>query len=338
MGAVRLDAAVCPLMAHAGPGRWFARCRSRRARWERLVVVALEFAVSSGSGGSSLGRSGTHSQWARDREAEGWAAITVGDHVTSGGMWAHPLVVLGAMASATTRVRLATSFSNNLVRSPVEFAQAAVTLQSVSAGRFEAGLGAGWHRGEIEAIGLDYPEPAQRARRYCEALQIAGQLLRTGSAVFSGDHYEVNTSFGSVPEDPPPLVGAVAGHWSARHVPPLVDRVEVLPFPQTSRAGAMLEDEVASISTDDIRRVVDLVRESAANVPISFGCFVAVGTPQATAPLAGLFASGLAAGLIGPAEKVATTLRQLEVFGVDRISVIPLIAGQESDLIQNLLA
>ena len=300
-------------------------------------MVTLEFAVSSGPGGSSLGRSGTHGQWARDREAEGWSAITVGDHVTSGGMWAHPLVVLGAMAAATTRVRLATSFSNNLVRSPVEFAQAAATLQSVSAGRFEAGLGAGWHRGEIEAMGLAYPAPAQRARRYCEALQIVGQLLRTGSAELSGDHYRVNASFGSAPTDPPPLVGAVAGQWAARHVPPLVDRVEVLPFPQTSSSGVMLEREVGSISTDDIRRIVDLVRDSAANVPISFGCFVAVGSPGATAPLSGLFASGVAAGLIGPAEKVAITLRELEAFGIDRISVIPLLPGQESELIGNLL-
>lgn len=289
-GSITNTLASSPGEVETGPGcARFCRCgrsqrhdacrRCRRFRLASLAVYAVgetgrrgaELAVSTGSGGSSLGRSGTHSQWARDREAEGWAAIALGDHVTSGGMWAHPLVELGAMASATTRVRLATSFSNILVRSPVEFAQAAVTLQTVSANRFEAGLGAGWHRSEIEALGLNYPKPAQRARRYCEALQIVGQLLRTGSAVSSGDHYEVNTSFGSVPADRPPLVGAVAGHWAARHVPPLVDRVEVLPVPQTSRAGAMLEDEVASISTDDIRRVVDLVRDSAANVPISFG-------------------------------------------------------------------
>ena len=100
----------------------------------------------------------------------------------------------------------------------------------------------------------------------------------------------------------------------------------------------MLEHEVGSISTDDIRRIVDLVRDSVADIPISFGCFVAVGSPRATAPLSRLFASGLAAGLIGPAEKVATTLRDLELVGVDRISVIPMVPGQERALLDCLLA
>lgn len=61
--------------------------------------------------------------WAAAREAEGWSALGVGDHITFERRWAlHAFACLGAMAVRTERVSLATMFADNLVRSPVEFA------------------------------------------------------------------------------------------------------------------------------------------------------------------------------------------------------------------------
>ncbi|NIR99166.1 MAG: LLM class flavin-dependent oxidoreductase, partial [Gammaproteobacteria bacterium] len=76
------------------------------------------------------------------------------------------------MACATTHTRITTSFCNNLFRSPVEFAQAALSLQAASDGRFEAGLGAGWLQDEIEAMGDVYPSGPERVSRYVEALTV----------------------------------------------------------------------------------------------------------------------------------------------------------------------
>ena len=105
-------------------------------------------------------------QWARRREEEGWDVVACADHLFSPRRaYPHVWVTLGTFAAVTERVTLTTAFANNLLRSPVEFAQASLQMQVVSDGRFEAGLGAGWTRDEIEGIGLDYPGPAQRAAR-----------------------------------------------------------------------------------------------------------------------------------------------------------------------------
>src|SRR4029077_14534364 len=123
--------------------------------------------------------------WARAREAEGWHGLAVADHLWDRGRaYPHLWVALGAMAAATSRVMLTSSFANNLLRSPVEFAQAAMTVQHAAGGRFEAGLGAGWARAEIEQIGHRYPPPAERISRYIEAIKVAGELLRTRRCSF----------------------------------------------------------------------------------------------------------------------------------------------------------
>ena len=110
--------------------------------------------------------------WARRREAEGWHVLGCADHFFSPRRaYPHLWVTLATFAAATERVLLTPAFANNLFRSPVEFAQAALQMQAVSGGRFEAGLGAGWEREEAEAAGIDYPA----GRR-------AGRPLRRGGA------------------------------------------------------------------------------------------------------------------------------------------------------------
>jgi alkanesulfonate monooxygenase SsuD/methylene tetrahydromethanopterin reductase-like flavin-dependent oxidoreductase (luciferase family) len=130
--------------------------------------------------------------WARRREDEGWHGIAAADHILNGrrGMW-HPFAALGAMAVSTTRVTLTTAYANNLMRSPVEFAQAALSLHAMSAGRCQAGLGAGWAKEEIIAAGLDYPAPRERAERFREAVLIVRDLLR-GPCHHDGRHYQVD--------------------------------------------------------------------------------------------------------------------------------------------------
>ena len=155
--------------------------------------------------------------WARAREAEGWHGVAVADHLWHRERaYPHVWVSLGAMAAATTRVMLTSSFANNLIRSPVEFAQAAMTVQQASDGRFEAGLGAGWVRAEIEQIGHRYPPPPERISRYIEAITIAGELLRTRHCTYHGEYYGVDVDILGPDVAPPPLVASVGGPRSIR--------------------------------------------------------------------------------------------------------------------------
>ena len=121
--------------------------------------------------------------------------------------------VLGALASTTTTVGLGTGHHCNLFRHPVEFAHASLSVQRLSGGRFEAGLGAGWTKDELVRSGRDMPSPGERASRLIEAAQIVRQLFDTGSATFKGEHYEVDMDGLDRLEGigPPPLVIAAGG-------------------------------------------------------------------------------------------------------------------------------
>src|SRR5215218_2552502 len=107
--------------------------------------------------GNRIGPGLSYTGWAAAREAEGWYGLAVGDHVVSDRLLPHPFALLGAMAAATNSVELMTATANNLVRSPVETAQAALTLHELSDGRFNLVYGSGWERDEVEVIRIDYP-------------------------------------------------------------------------------------------------------------------------------------------------------------------------------------
>lgn len=87
--------------------------------------------------------------------------------------WVEPLTMLAAMAAATQRVRLATGVLITPLRPAVLLAKTAATLDVLSGGRLDLGVGTGWQREEFEAVGVPYPGRTARmedAVRACQAL------------------------------------------------------------------------------------------------------------------------------------------------------------------------
>jgi probable F420-dependent oxidoreductase len=87
--------------------------------------------------------------------------------------WLEPMTALGAMAAATERITLATAILITSVRPAPLIAKSAATLDVLSRGRFELGLGTGWHREEIEASGYEFKRLRARmgdTARACRAL------------------------------------------------------------------------------------------------------------------------------------------------------------------------
>ncbi len=177
--------------------------------------------------------------WARQREAEGWDGIGVTDHLWAGTTpFSHWAVTLGQLAAVTERVTLLSCFANNLLRSPVEFAQAALALQRASGGRFEAGLGAGWSQEEIEGIGACFPPPAVRAgalRRSRPggpgAVRDRPVLVRRRALPGRGPRPRAAV------EQAPPIVVSVGGPRTIREIAPLADRVEIAFNAAATRGG-----------------------------------------------------------------------------------------------------
>jgi alkanesulfonate monooxygenase SsuD/methylene tetrahydromethanopterin reductase-like flavin-dependent oxidoreductase (luciferase family) len=269
-------------------------------------------------------------EWSARREAEGWAAISAGDHFwfRVHGSYPHQWVALGQFAATTSSVQLLSLFANNLVRSPVEFAYAALSMQQVSGGRFEAGLGAGWQRADCEPCGIPFPGPAERARRFKEAATVVRALLRTGKCSFEGEFYQIEVdSLPMVVDPPPPLVLAVGGPWTLRHVAPLADVVEVVAFAHVLRDGRISGRAWSSGGPEDIGAAVDRARAANSLAPIQIGAFVAVGNSPEVRQFEDLFAGGSQEGLAGEPRRVAETLLSFERFGVSRCSLSELVPG-----------
>lgn len=267
-------------------------------------------------------------EWAQRREAQGWHALSVADHLfTSHHAYPHVWVAATAMAMATERVTIGTAFVNNLFRSPVEVAQAGLLLQRVSAGRFELGLGAGWADQEVTGAGLRYPDPAERAGRYAEAAEIVRRLLHEGSCSFTGRHYSIDVPvIGPRVDPPPPLVGSVGGARTSREVTPFLDRVEIKAQSAATRGGSLDLDVMGRVGEDHLHEMIERVRAVRPDVELSMFVLFSVGDdPVTTSVRAAMDAGGgLFRRFFGSADHVAEGLAWLETIGIAQASLSPM--------------
>jgi probable F420-dependent oxidoreductase len=143
---------------------------------------------------------------ARKAEDSGYSTLYVPDHLDD--QWA-PMVALTVAAEATTTLRVGTLVLDNDFRHPVVLAKEAATLDVVSGGRFELGMGAGWMTTDYRQSGIVMDKPSVRVARLAESLEIMCAMWQSGRATFEGDHYSVTEAIGSpAPVSPggPPLV------------------------------------------------------------------------------------------------------------------------------------
>jgi F420-dependent oxidoreductase-like protein len=98
---------------------------------------------------------------------------------------------LTALAQATHRVRLGTLVTGIHYRHPAVLANMISTLDIISNGRLEVGIGAGWNEQESGAYGIDLGTPRQRSDRFEEACEVLVGLLSQESTTFKGDYYEL---------------------------------------------------------------------------------------------------------------------------------------------------
>nr|MDQ6900627.1 LLM class flavin-dependent oxidoreductase [Candidatus Dormibacteraeota bacterium] len=130
-----------------------------------------------GAGASSASSRGDWEEKARRTEGLGYSVLHIPDHL---GTQLAPVPALLAAAWATERLRVATLVLDNDFRHPVLLAKEIATLDLLSEGRLEVGLGAGWHRPEYEAAGLPFDRPGVRVGRLEEAIQLVKRLWSEG--------------------------------------------------------------------------------------------------------------------------------------------------------------
>lgn len=131
---------------------------------------------------------------ARRIESLGYSAMYLPDHFTD---QMGPISALMSAADATTTLRVGSLVFDNDYRHPVVLAKEAATLDLLSEGRFDLGLGAGWLASDYEQAGIPYDAPGIRIERMEEGLKIIKGLLAGGTFSFSGKHYRITEMEGS---------------------------------------------------------------------------------------------------------------------------------------------
>ena len=141
--------------------------------------------------GVNVRTAASRTEWvakARRMEALGYSVLSVPDHLAA--MLA-PLPALVAAAEATTRLRVATIVLNNDFRHPVVVAREAATVDVLTNGRLELGLGGGHMKSEYDSAGLTFDPGARRVERLTEAVAVIKGLLSGRTVTFAGQYYRV---------------------------------------------------------------------------------------------------------------------------------------------------
>ena len=124
----------------------------------------------------------------RRAEDLGYSALSVSDHLDAE---MAPLIALAVTAEATRDLRLTTLVLGNDFRHPLFLAKQAATLDLLSDGRLELGLGAGWKTTDYEQSGIDLDRPSVRIARLAESVEILKRCFDEGPFDFDGEHYTV---------------------------------------------------------------------------------------------------------------------------------------------------
>jgi probable F420-dependent oxidoreductase len=124
---------------------------------------------------------------ARKAEAVGCSAFVLADHLVAQA----PLTQLAMIAAVTDRLRVGTFVLNVGLRHPAVLAQEVATLDALSGGRVDLGLGAGWNKPEYDAAGIPFEPVGVRIERLAETIAILKGCFAEGPFSFSGRHYTI---------------------------------------------------------------------------------------------------------------------------------------------------
>ncbi len=230
---------------------------------------------------------------ARKAEDLGYSTLYVPDHLDD--QWA-PMVAATVAAEATTTLRVGTLVLDNDFRHPVVLAKEAATLDVVTGGRFEFGIGAGWMTTDYEQSGITMEKPSVRVARLAESLEIMRAMWRDGNATFTGDHYCVTGAAGTpVPTTPggPPLVIGGGGRRILTLAGEYADIVSIVPSLTAGYVGPEVAAEsVVEKYTDRVRWAREAAGERAGE--LEFQCWtvavrVVPNAEEVIASLASLF-------------------------------------------------
>ena len=195
--------------------------------------------------------------------------------------------MLAAMAQLTTHTRIGCAVVGNTYRHPAILAKMAVTVDHLSHGRLEFGLGAGWAENEHEMLGLEFGSRSDRADRLEESVQVIRALWTQPRTTFEGQHYQLREAVA----EPKPVQQPYPPIWIGGSGPKRTLRITAQYADVWNAAGgspeevaassAILDQHCADVGRDpgQIRRSVQVGvgEEDMSQIRSTIGAYVQVG-------------------------------------------------------------
>ena len=262
----------------------------------------------------------------------GFSTLAMPDHL--GDQFA-PMVAVGAAFGVTSRLRMGALVACNDFRHPVVHAKELATLDVISEGRLDWGIGAGWLRHEYSMAGIPFDDAARRVERLQEAVRVMMALFRDGPVDHRGRYYRITGLEGKpkpVQRPHPPLLIGGAGRRMLEFAARDANIVGIAPSLRArSIAGRPPRESVRAATDRQVRWIREAARGRLSNVEINMVAFPVVltrdreGRAEALAEPLGLTPSEVLASphvWIGTLEQIADSLvERRERWGVSYWSV-----------------
>ncbi|MGD9702146.1 MAG: TIGR03621 family F420-dependent LLM class oxidoreductase [Acidimicrobiia bacterium] len=229
---------------------------------------------------------------ARRVEAHGYDVLSMPDHFTE--QFA-PVPALMAAADATDRLRIGALVWDNDYRHPIVLAKELATIDVLSQGRLEIGMGAGWMQSDYEQSGIPYDSPKVRIDRFVEAIAVMKGALSDAPFSVAGAHYTV-TGYDGRPKPvqqpwPPLLIGG-----GGRRVLTFAAReADIVGINGTLTAGVVGPDAISTMTAGAVDEKIGIVREVAGDrlddIELNIRAFMVNVTDQRTTVMDGVAAA-----------------------------------------------
>ena len=196
---------------------------------------------------------------AQRTEANGFDVLTMPDHFTD---QLAPIPALMTAADHTTTLRVGALVWDNDYKHPVVLAKELATIDVLSGGRLELGLGAGWMISDYEQSGIIYDRPGVRIDRFIEGLEVIRGCMAAESFSYSGEHYTITNYNGSPKPIQAPCPPILIGGGGKRVLTYAAQHADIVGVNATLTAGAVGPDVIATMSASAVDDKVAIVRNA----------------------------------------------------------------------------
>ena len=186
--------------------------------------------------------------------------LTMPDHFTD---QLAPVPALMSVADATTKLRVGALVWDNDYKHPVVLAKELATMDLLSDGRLELGIGAGWMISDYEQSGIPYERAGLRIDRMIEGIDVMKGCFAQGAFSYAGKHYTI-TNYDGLPKPvqapcPPILIGG----GGKRVLTYAAQAADIIGINATMSAGAVGPEAISTMTAEAVDGKVDIIRDAA---------------------------------------------------------------------------